>query len=93
MQNYKKILYPLFIPLSWLYGCIIWFHNQFYNREWIKVAVFNNPVISVGNITSGGTGKTPLVIYLAKLLQKNGKKPGIISNKAAIANAAPDIIS
>ena len=57
----------------------MWLRNQFYDFQWIKLAVFNKPIISVGNITSGGTGKTPLVIYLAQLLQKNGKKPGIIS--------------
>ena len=79
IHRYQKIFFPLFIPLSWLYGGIIWVRNQFFNRGWIKAAVFNKPVISVGNITSGGTGKTPLVIYISKLLQKNGKKPGIIS--------------
>jgi len=79
MKRYQQIFSPLFISISWLYGCIIWIRNQLYNREWIKRAVFNKPVISVGNITSGGTGKTPLVIYLARLLQKAGKKPGIIS--------------
>jgi len=65
--------------MSWLYGCTIWVRNQFYNLGWIKTTSFDKPVISVGNITSGGTGKTPLVIYLAQLLLKNGKKPGIIS--------------
>lgn len=65
--------------MTWLYGCTIWVRNQFYNLGWIKTISFDKPVISVGNITSGGTGKTPLVIYLAQLLLKNGKKPGIIS--------------
>ena len=37
------------------------------------------PVIVIGNITSGGTGKTPLVIHLANELKKNGYHPGIIS--------------
>ena len=79
MQSYKRIILPFIVPLSFIYGCFIWIRNQFYNREWINVAVFNKPIISVGNITSGGTGKTPLVIYLAQILQKQGKKPGIIS--------------
>ena len=65
--------------MSWLYGCTIWVRNKFYNFGWIKTTSFDKPIISVGNITSGGTGKTPLVIYLAQLLLKNGKKPGIIS--------------
>ena len=79
MHFFKQILFPLLIPMSWLYGCTIWVRNQFYNFRWIKTTSFDKPVISVGNITSGGTGKTPLVIYIAQLIIKNGKKPGIIS--------------
>ena len=79
MQSYRQILYPFLIPLSWIYGCIIWVRNQLYDLGWIKCAVFNKPIISIGNITSGGTGKTPMVIYMAQLLQTKGKKPGIIS--------------
>ena len=72
-------MYPFLIPLSWIYGCIIWIRNQLYDLGWIKDVVFNKPIISIGNITSGGTGKTPMVIYMAQLLQSKGKKPGIIS--------------
>ena len=79
MHFFRQILFPFLIPMSWLYGCIIWVRNQFYNLGWIKILSFNKPIISVGNITSGGTGKTPLVIYLAQLMLRNGKKPGIIS--------------
>ena len=79
MHFFKQILFPLLIPMSWLYGCTIWVRNQFYSLGWIKVTSFDKPIISVGNITFGGTGKTPLVIYLAQLILKNGKKPGIIS--------------
>ncbi len=79
MQIFRQIFLPFIVPLSFIYGCIVWIRNQLYNREWIKVAVFNKPIISVGNITSGGTGKTPIVIYLAQIFQKQGKNPGIIS--------------
>ena len=79
MQSYRQFLYPFLIPLSWIYGCIIWIRNQLYDLGWIKGTVFNKPIISIGNITSGGTGKTPMVIYMAQLLQTKGKKPGIIS--------------
>ena len=79
MHFFRQILFPLFMPMSWLYGCTIWVRNQFYNFGWMKTTSFDKPVISVGNITSGGTGKTPLVIYLAQLLLRNGKQPGIIS--------------
>jgi len=46
---------------------------------WCSAKDFKLPIISVGNITIGGSGKTPLVIYLAKFLLKNGKTPGIVS--------------
>ena len=53
--------------------------NFFYDIGLLKSISFDIPIISIGNITMGGTGKTPMVIYLAKLLQRNGYKPGIVS--------------
>ena len=79
MKRHQKFLFPFLIPLSWIYGIVIFLRNKLYDLGWIKGAIINKPIISIGNITSGGTGKTPMVIYLAQLLQKNGKKPGIIS--------------
>ncbi|MBC8256471.1 MAG: tetraacyldisaccharide 4'-kinase [Candidatus Marinimicrobia bacterium] len=79
MTFYQNILFPILIPLSWMYGLVIWVRNLLYDKGWIKSSNFNKPIISVGNITTGGTGKTPLVIYLAELLKKNGMNPGIIS--------------
>ena len=62
-----------------MYGCIIYFRNLFYDLGWFTTKDFKLPIISVGNITTGGSGKTPLVMYLANLLIKNGKNPGIVS--------------
>ena len=77
------ILHTLFLPvlifLSWFYGIIIWIRNCLYNFDLLKSVSFNVPIISVGNITTGGTGKTPMVIYLAKLLERSGCNPGIVS--------------
>ena len=75
---YKRniISYGL-LPFSFLYILISILHKWFCDIfSQYKSPV---PVIVVGNITVGGTGKTPLVIYLAKLLQDQGYKPGIIS--------------
>ena len=62
-----------------MYGCIIYFRNLLYDLGWFATEDFKLPIISVGNITTGGSGKTPLVMYLANLLIKNGKNPGIVS--------------
>ncbi|MDF1573570.1 MAG: tetraacyldisaccharide 4'-kinase [Bacteroidales bacterium] len=66
-NNWKVLL----IPFSWLYGLVIWVRNNLYDTGFLKSAGFNIPLISVGNITAGGTGKTPHVEYLAELLQKD----------------------
>ena len=56
-------------PLSWLYGVGVKLRNTMFNIGVLKSRAFDIPVISVGNITVGGTGKTPHVEYLIRLLQ------------------------
>jgi tetraacyldisaccharide 4''-kinase len=65
--------------LSFFYRLIINFRNWLYDHKILKEVVFSCPVISVGNISVGGTGKTPCVIMLAQMLQENGFKPAILS--------------
>lgn len=60
-------------PLSWLYGIGVNFRNWLYNNKIIKQHKFNIPIICVGNITVGGTGKTPHIEYLIKLLSPKYK--------------------
>ncbi len=50
-----------------------------YSYGWFKTHRLNRPVVSVGNLTTGGTGKTPLVRYIAELLLKRGWKPSILT--------------
>ncbi len=61
----KLLLYPL----AWLYGIVVYFRNQMYDLNLLKSEEFDVPVISIGNITVGGTGKTPHVEYLVNLLR------------------------
>ena len=56
-------------PLSWLYGLIVKSRNMLFDMNILKSKAYNVPVIAVGNITVGGTGKTPHVEYLIRLLQ------------------------
>ena len=75
----RNALSVLLRPLSWVYCALV-----FARRTAYRIGIFRSiklpvPVIVVGNITVGGTGKTPLVIALAELLKKTGYRPGIIS--------------
>ena len=64
----KKLL-----PLSWLYGLGVGFRNLLFEMGILKSRPFSTPVISVGNITVGGTGKTPHVEYLVRLMKDRAK--------------------
>ena len=57
------------LPLSWLYGLDVKFRNMLFDMNILKSKSYAVPVISVGNITVGGTGKTPHVEYLIRLLK------------------------
>jgi len=57
------------LPLSWLYGLGVRLRNQLFELGILKSRSFDVPVISVGNITVGGSGKTPHVEYLINLLK------------------------
>ena len=74
----KFILFPLYL-LSILYGCGVRTRNALYTSNLIKSKQLLCPVISVGNITAGGTGKTPLVMALAEGLKERGIPVAILS--------------
>ncbi len=73
------LMKKLLIPFSWLYGLAVMARNRAYDRGWFRQESAGVPVLSVGNITVGGTGKTPLVEYLVRYLVAAGKHPAIIS--------------
>ncbi|MBN1117829.1 MAG: tetraacyldisaccharide 4'-kinase [Bacteroidales bacterium] len=68
----------LLLPFSAIYWLITAIRNFAFDKGFLKSVKFGFPVISVGNITVGGTGKTPHVEYLIKLLQDTSK-PGVLS--------------
>ena len=74
-----SLLSWLLRPLNWLYRLIIWLRRQAYRYGIFKQYTLRVPVIVVGNVSVGGSGKTPFVIWLAQYLQKQGWQPGIIS--------------
>tara|TARA_B100000315_G_scaffold260754_1_gene324870 strand:- start:29201 stop:30250 length:1050 start_codon:yes stop_codon:yes gene_type:complete len=74
----NKFRYLLF-PLALFYWGLVFWRNTFYGVGFFVTRRLPCKVISVGNLTVGGTGKTPFVIYLANKLQSLGKKVCIIS--------------
>lgn len=75
MKYFRLIL----LPFSLLYGLIIFFRNLFYDKNIFKPERFDVPIISIGNLTTGGTGKTPLVLFIAQFFLSENKKIGIVS--------------
>lgn len=74
-----RILRFSFLPLSFFYGILIVLRNFFYSWGIFKIKKLPRPVISVGNIIAGGTGKTPIVEWIGKYFSSLGKKVAILS--------------
>jgi len=75
MKLIKLLLYP-FVPV---YYFVITLRNLFFDKNVFKAQKVDAKVYSIGNLTVGGSGKTPLVIYIADLLKKHGKKVAVLS--------------
>ena len=75
----KTLLSLVLLPLSGLFCLAASLRRRCYRAGLLRHRRLRVPVVIVGNITVGGTGKTPLVIWLAKFLHDAGFHPGIIS--------------
>lgn len=67
------------LPLSWLFRVAAALRRCAYRAGWLKAQRLSVPVIVAGNITVGGAGKTPLVIWLVEFLCAKGYRPGVVS--------------
>ncbi|WP_291907033.1 tetraacyldisaccharide 4'-kinase [Chitinophaga sp. CB10] len=66
-----KYLSVLLYPFSLLYGLVMWVRNKLYDRGLLTAVEFDIPTIAAGNLSVGGTGKTPHVEYLIRLLKQH----------------------
>jgi len=75
MKLIKLLLYPFVL----VYYSVVTLRNLFFDKNVFKIQKVEAKVYSIGNLTVGGSGKTPLVIYLAGLLKTSGKKVAVLS--------------
>ncbi|KHD87820.1 MAG: tetraacyldisaccharide 4'-kinase [Bdellovibrio sp. ArHS] len=79
-------------PLSFLYTQVVGVKNSLYSRGMIRVFKAPVPVVSIGNLTVGGTGKTPITDYCLKSLVAEGKKVAVISRSYRADVASPSLV-
>ena len=69
----------ILLPAAWIYGAGVRLRNLLYDQGILRSKKLDIPVISVGNITAGGTGKTPFIEFLIRELDERGKKVAVVS--------------
>ena len=89
-MNLPRALRILLWPLSQVYGLYVRWRAAFYAKGWLKAKRLKAKVISVGNLTVGGTGKTPMVLWLAEKFLAEGKNVAILSRGYRGAHGSSD---
>jgi len=73
------MLFPVRLVVALIYGLLITLRNFLYDKGLLSIRRLPRPVISVGNLSLGGTGKTPFTLYLIEQLRAQGYKVGYLS--------------
>jgi tetraacyldisaccharide 4'-kinase len=79
MSRLSRLARALTAPLGWPLGCAAAFRRRLYRNGWIRADELRGPVISVGNLSVGGSGKTPIVAHLARMLRREGYPVAVLS--------------
>ena len=86
------VIVILMSPLSILYLFVIRLHDLLYKMKILRVLVLKTPVLIVGNLTVGGTGKTPFCIWLSNYLEKLQIKVGIVASGYKSYGSSPKVV-
>lgn len=93
-QWYRRTLWSLLLwPFSLLFRVVVLARRLLYRIGLLKTVCLSVPVIVVGNISVGGAGKTPFVIWLVEFLREQGFTPGVVSRGYGGASLAPHSVS
>jgi tetraacyldisaccharide 4'-kinase len=69
----------ILFPFSFLFLIVVYFRNLFYKQGWMKVEQLSVPIVSIGNLSTGGTGKTPMACFVLAHYLERGIKVGYLS--------------
>ena len=78
-RNARVKIHRWLLPASWFYGAGVWLRNKLFDWGWLRERSFDAPVLCVGNLAVGGTGKTPHTEYLVRLLEEQGIHVAVLS--------------
>jgi tetraacyldisaccharide 4'-kinase len=88
----RGLAQALLFPLSVVFGLAVWLRRALYRAGVLHSERIPVPVIVVGNITVGGSGKTPFVLWLADFLKEQGFRPGIVSRGYGGRSPGPESV-
>ncbi len=90
---WQKTVWLLLVPISAVFYLLVGARNIWFSLDWRRALTLGRPVISVGNLTVGGTGKTPSCVWLARALEKRGLRVGIVTRGYGGKRSAPFVLS
>ncbi len=90
---WQKAVWFLLVPISVVFYVLVGLRNFLFSLKWRRALALGRPVISVGNLTVGGTGKTPSCVWLARALETRGLRVGIVTRGYGGKRSAPIVFS